>query len=695
MKRDWIRACGLAAALILMLIAPQRADAVEVSPSALSFGTIVVGDTGGPLQVTVSTYYWASIGISISGDFAQNNDCPARLPMFGSCRILVTFRPLKAGPHAGQLRIEVAGAGVPSVVVLSGTGVPGVSGRVMGAVQPVSSSSVALWAAGTSSYGNGATQLGTAISAPDGNFGIRLTCPSASAQIYLTAQGGDAGGGANSSLMLMTALGRCGDLSPATSVIINEVSTAGSVYALAQFLSKTNPGTVGAPATNATGLGNAFATVANLVDVSSGTALSTTRGGGGTAPQRNLNTIANALGACVQTNGASSAQCKELFGCALPEAVFGAGSCSGGIGTVADTLAAALSIALNSARVSVDGVYNVATKAPLFSPALASVPHDWSMPLNFAPAGSNFGQPFGVAVDSSGRVWVANSNGESVIALNNDGTLKGNFAPAGSNFIFPLGVAIDSSGHVWVTNLLSSSVTALNNDGSLLGNFASITLPSGVAIDSLGHVWVANRGGDTITALNNDGTLKGKFAPAGSNFNIPDSVAIDSLGHVWVTNEFGNTVTALNNDGTLKGNFAPAGSNFNRPLGVAVDSPGHVWVANGDGKSVTALNNDGTLKGNFAPAGSNFNRPEYMAVDSSGRVWVANGIGNTVTALNNDGTLKGNFAPAGSNFNRPLGVAIDSSGHVWVTNSGGHSVTELVGAAAPVKTPFIGPPQLP
>ena len=39
--------------------------------------------------------------------------------------------------------------------------------------------------------------------------------------------------------MLMTALGRCGALGPANSAIINEVSTAGSVYALAQFLSKT------------------------------------------------------------------------------------------------------------------------------------------------------------------------------------------------------------------------------------------------------------------------------------------------------------------------------------------------------------------------------------------------------------------------------------------------------------------------
>ncbi len=456
MKGDCFRTCGIATVLILMLLLPQRAGAVEVdvSPSALSFGTVVVGDTGGPLQVTVSTYFWASItAISVTGDFAQNNNCPARLPMFGSCRIFVTFKPLKAGPHTGQLTIAVAGADMPSVVALSGTGVPGLSGRVMGAVTPISSSSVVLWAAGASGYGKGATRLGTATSAADGRFGIGLTCPSASAQIYLTAQGGDAGGGGNSSLMLMTALGRCGALGRGTSVIINEVTTAGSVYALAQFLSKTSSGMVGAPATNAVGLSNAFVTVANLVDVRSGSALSTTPGGAGTAPQSNLNTLANALGGCVQGNGAASAQCKQLFDCALPEAVFKAGACSGGIGTVTDTLAAALSIALNPARVSIAGIHDVATQAILYSPALASAPHDWSRPLLFAPAGSNFRQPVGVAVDSSGRVWVANSSGgNSVTALNNDGTLLGNFAPAGSKFRLPSGVAIDSAGHVWVAN---------------------------------------------------------------------------------------------------------------------------------------------------------------------------------------------------------------------------------------------------
>src|SRR5208282_5133398 len=125
----------------------------------------------------------------------------------------------------------------------------------------------------------------------------------------------------------------------------------------------------------------------------------------------------------------------------------------------------------------------------LFSPSLASAPNDWSMPLNFAPAGSNFIAPTGVAIDSSGHVWVTNYTGDTVTALNNDGTLLGNFAPAGSNFTAPTGVAIDSSGNVWAANTGANTVTALNNAGTLLGNFApsgsNFSQPFGVAIDSL------------------------------------------------------------------------------------------------------------------------------------------------------------------------------------------------------------------
>jgi DNA-binding beta-propeller fold protein YncE len=79
---------------------------------------------------------------------------------------------------------------------------------------------------------------------------------------------------------------------------------------------------------------------------------------------------------------------------------------------------------------------------------------------NFALTGS-FNGAIGVAIDSSGHVWVTNSDGNNVTALNNDGTLFGNFAPTGSNFFGPGGVAIDSSGNLWVANFGGNIVTEL------------------------------------------------------------------------------------------------------------------------------------------------------------------------------------------------------------------------------------------
>ena len=254
---------------------------------------------------------------------------------------------------------------------------PAFSGHVMRGANPVASSSVAVWAPGTTGYGMGATQFPNtaSITANDGSFysGI-FACPSDTTQIYVTAQGGSAGGGANSTLMMMAAVGACDTIGfGASGFVVNEVTTAGSVYALAQFLSTSIPGTVGAPASDATGLADAFGTLANLVDPRGGTALSG-------ASQETLNSIANALAACDRTGGASSPACTELFDCALPGAVFSAGACSGGTGSITDTLTAALSIALNPSSVSVDGVYDVSTKATVYSPALTSPPPDWSLP---------------------------------------------------------------------------------------------------------------------------------------------------------------------------------------------------------------------------------------------------------------------------------------------------------------------------
>ncbi|HYA95801.1 MAG TPA: hypothetical protein VEC95_05975, partial [Terriglobales bacterium] len=44
---------------------------------------------------------------------------------------------------------------------------------------------------------------------------------------------------------------------------------------------------------------------------------------------------------------------------------------------------------------------------------------------------------------------------------------------------------------------------------------------------------------------------------------------------------------------------------------------------------------------------------------------------------------------------QPYGLTIDSSGSIWVSNFGNSTLTQFIGAAAPVKTPLVGPPQQP
>ena len=65
----------------------------------------------------------------------------------------------------------------------------------------------------------------------------------------------------------------------------------------------------------------------------------------------------------------------------------------------------------------------------------------------------------------------------------------------------PVGVAIDSSGNVWVANNGSANVSKLSSAGALLGTYTVGANPHGIAIDSSGNVWVANYGSANVSKI--------------------------------------------------------------------------------------------------------------------------------------------------------------------------------------------------
>jgi lysophospholipase L1-like esterase len=186
--------------------------------------------------------------------------------------------------------------------------------------------------------------------------------------VYISATGGNPGlgaGGNNPAIALMAALGACGNLNASSFININEVTTVGAVWALQRFMTSTT--NVGGPA-GSIDLQNAFVNSAMLVDTASGSAQSAATIGDPTV--RTINTIADALAACVNTDGSTGAStnCGKLFSATTPPA----GSAP------ANTIAAALDLALNPNLDGTPIMSLVPAMAP-FQPVATAAPQDWSL----------------------------------------------------------------------------------------------------------------------------------------------------------------------------------------------------------------------------------------------------------------------------------------------------------------------------
>lgn len=319
--------------------------------------------------------------------------------------VTTTHTYAAAGTYTVTLKVTdasgLAGTAASQATISAAVHTSTANGMVMGGQQPVSGATVQLWQVGTTGYGAGASPLGTsATTGSDGSFSItgNYSCSNAAnggnTLVCLTATGGNPGlgqGTNNSAIYLMAALGPCGSLSSSTYVILNEVTTVASVYALSQFMSPS--GGIGSYGSSSQGLINAFATVNNLVSIASGSALATTPNGNGVVPQAEINTLAYILATCVNSASSSSSTCSSLFTAATP-----------GGGTAPTTmLAAALNIAQNPAS-NVPALLGMPTAQSPFQPTITTA-NDLTLAIGYASGGAS---PKALALDAAGNVWVAN-----------------------------------------------------------------------------------------------------------------------------------------------------------------------------------------------------------------------------------------------------------------------------------------------
>jgi uncharacterized protein (TIGR03437 family) len=294
--------------------------------------------------------------------------------------------------------------------------------------------------------------------------------------------------------------------------------------------------------------------------------------------------------------GTQAFQIQTSAGCSwsatnLPAWIMGSTALGSGNGSL--TLAAALNTgAARTATIQVAGV-SVSVSQPAAS-APPAIPQSYTITNLTASANPVFNQPLGVAVDSSGVVYVADSNNNvirqvlnglvSVIAGNGNTFPRDGGAAILSGLNDPFAVAVDKAGSLYVSDTLNNCVR-------------KVALTSSAAPGSgLAGATITTYAGQCAYLPFTPGAYGGDGGPATqANLNQPAGLAFDSAGNLYIADSFNGVIREVTTDGnitTVAG--SPGGGQLSLPFGVAVDSNGYLYISDANRNTVLVMAN-GTL----------------------------------------------------------------------------------------------------
>jgi hypothetical protein len=605
---------------------------------------------------------------------------------------------------------------------------PGIVGRATGGQQPLVGATIQVVAMGTSGYGSTGTILSSTLTDANGDFTLPgYTCPESNTQVYLLSIGGNSGFGANPSVVLAAGLGTCSNAQQSY-VIVNEVTTAATAFALSHFFSTTLGGASGAndwfggPSTPSGGtvqysrglvMANTY-TIPMLAFEAIGAA---NQGVNGTTIEwQKINAIANILAACVNSSGSTSTTetrttCGKLFRYTQ----------NGAVTRPSDTLQAAVQMALYPTT-QVDNLFALITPQAPFT-GLSAAPNDWTIGVSYTSPAQGLAVDTNTVstldIDSAGRIWFPSNGAGMTGAAYFDPATQTFFGPFNSTgMTHPQQVAIDATGYAWYND--SASTTVAGYLVSAPTTTESVSLPNtfsnAVTIGGDNRVNLGVMNASRYELANISADRSSYSLTSGITFPFPvASIAGDtSDGDAVATTD--PTTTAMRYYYVTSAPASTQLGSANADSGQAIFT-GNDWIAvrayAGNAKDGLCIYSTTTCY-NFK--GGPTNVDVGLAIDGGKQLWVAesgnggvlqvpvsaagaaagavylNGSGATNIPANEflHGTGNGGTATA------PYGIGVDGSGNVWVTNAGckvtdctpgTFTLTEIVGAGYPTITP--------
>jgi hypothetical protein len=654
-----------------------------------------------------------------------------------------------------------------------------IGGRVHGGNQPVGGAVVNLYYAGEHGMGSGDPNAGVGLGAPilaattttandgtgsfsfvkdpnngDTTTGNIFSCPNSDPVVYVVARGGNTlntGDSSvnNSAAVFLGAFGKCSQISSSKFINLSEATTVATIAALQQYF---NPVTesIGADgiAASKQGLVNSVATISNMVDLPTGTALASSQISGAGAYLGNgaasvtvtatpdtakINQLANIISACVNNASASSTACTTLFANATPPNVAATSRPyhSPAFAPATDVLQAAYYMLSNPTNGSATNLQNLFNLAPAlgapFQPTLAFTPADWTISISYSSnstCGSNSGnfmyKPQALNVDINGNVWISNGQaGTGNLTEISASGVPTTCLPYGASS----GAAIDMLGNVWYASTDSNNIyryspgTTLGISQGLL-TFPTTQTPLAVASDGTGNVFFSTIADTSLYEIPGGATASAAVTPVQVSSvlgSLPISLMADKTGSVWATSG-SNFVSRVTPGSAGDPNYLNGFSTtpFNVPdgtYGLSVTSTNNVLVSSGGiSNTVSYLTGSGISYASapgwpVATGMGGINNPASVVLDGAQDVWTVNGSNNSVSGLDSVSELNlggANLSPNGTSaggfqlssaFSGGRAMIIDQSGNVWATGDGtlanpSNFVTEIVGSGVPVYQPY-------
>ena len=285
--------------------------------------------------------------------------------------------------------------------------------------------------------------------------------------------------------------------------------------------------------------------------------------------------------------------------------------------------------------------------------------------------GGGLDHPYGVAVDASGNIYVANYGVDSkdLGSISKYNVSTQTWSTFTTNTIAnPSGIAIDNSGNVFVLNYMRTNngkgnnngnayVTEYNSAGTYINTVVQgLGTANGISINSTnGNLDIAqgsyNTGSTQVSEYTTSGALR--FTISNANISNPVNVATDGSGNIYVLNNTPNQVVKFSSTGTYISTVVSSG--LTNPYGLYVDGSGNIYVSDSTGgtTAIDVYNSSGT----FLTSITGLTDPRGVATDSQGNVYVTDFTNNTLTEYAATGGyfISGKL-PAGLNFDYTTGT---------------------------------------